>query len=59
MHGKSFNFFYPSTTKLLLFKTFTKLNKNQLLMNNISKPRKYQRFGLMKMHNTNKILFVN
>ena len=51
--------FGPPTTKWWPCKIFTKLNGNHLLMANIFKLQKYQTFGLMKMHNMNKIWFAN
>ena len=59
MSGKSLKFPGPPITKLRLFKTFAKLNGNHLLMTNIFKFHEYQTFGLMKMHNMNKIGFAN
>ena len=51
--------FGPPTTKWRPCKIFAKLNRNHLLMANIFKLHKYQTFGLMKMHNMNKIWFAN
>ena len=51
--------FGPPTTKWRPCKIFAKLNVNQHLMANIFKLHEYQTFGLMKMHNMNKIWFVN
>ena len=54
MFGESFKFFDPLTTKRRSFKFFAKLNRNHILIANFSKPRKYQTFGLIKLHNLSK-----
>ena len=57
--GKTFKFFDPATPKWSLFKIFAKLKGCNLLMTNIFKLHKYQTFGLIKMHNMNKVWFAN
>ena len=55
MLGESFKFFHPLTTKRRSFKFFAKLNGNHILIANFSKPRKYQTFGLIELHNLSRI----
>ena len=55
MFGESFKFFHALTTKRRSFKFFAKLNGNHILIANFSKPRKYQTFGLIELHNLSKI----
>ena len=59
MSGKSLKIFCPPTTKWWPYKTFAKLNGNHLLIASIFKVHVCQTFGLMKMHNMNKIRFAN
>ena len=53
--GESFKFFDSPTTKWRSFKFFAKLNVNHILMANLSELCKYQRFGLIKLHNLSKV----
>ena len=55
---KSLKFFFPSMTKIRLFKVFPNLYRNHLLMADIFKLNKYQTFGLMKMYKMSKIWFA-
>ena len=59
MSAKSLKFLGPATTKWRPCKVFAKLNRNHLLMANISRLHEYQTFGLMKVHNMCKIWFAN
>ena len=52
-------FFGPSSAKWRPCKIFAKLNGITVLMANIFKLRKYQTFGLLKMHTMSKIWFAN
>ena len=56
---QSLKFFVLPTTKWQQSKSFAKLNRNHILKANIPKLHKYQTFGLLKMHNMNKIWFAN
>ena len=59
MSDKSLKYLGPPITKWRPCKFFMKLNGNHLLMANIFKLHKYQKFGLLKMHKMNKIWFAN
>ena len=50
-----FQVFDSPTTKWRSFKFFAKLNVNHILMANLSELCKYQRFGLIKLHNLSKV----
>ena len=54
MFGESFKFFDPPNTKRWSFNFFKKLNKNHILIANVSKLFKYKTFGLMAWHNLSK-----
>ena len=54
MLGESFKFFDPATPKWRPFEFFPQLKGNLILMTNFSKLRKYQTFGLTKLHNLSK-----
>ena len=59
MPAKNLRFFGPPITKWRPCKVFAKLNRNHLLMANISRLHEDQTFGLMKVHNMCKIWFAN
>ena len=59
MPAKNLRFFGPPIAKWRPCKVFAKLNRNHLLMANISRLHEYQTFGLMKVHNMCKIWFAN
>ena len=49
-----FQILWPTHHKMKSFKFFAKLNGNHISMNNFSKFRKYQTFGLIELHNLSK-----